>query len=380
MKKAYNINWVENLYIGQITSKWQSKNLLTQEQEAQVKASFPEGFYRPGIFVKIGLFFFGTIACSFFVGFLTIFFLDAGSDTTFSFLSLIACGCYLFFLEYLIKNRNLFHSGVDNALLYAAIVAVMVPLFILFEDAEVSVYCLVALMVLIPATLRYADLLTTTGCFLVLFTLLANSMMKFPLGKALLPFSVMILAAVIFWGIKKVNSVYYRDCKIVLQVLSLVTFYLGGNYFIVREGNAMLNDLHLSIAPQIAFAPVFYLFTTIIPVLYIAFGLKKHDRTLLIIGLLTLAFSVYTYHNYFSQLTPAQELVLAGVLMVAIATVVIRYLHTPKHGLSDEQEGQRQLANLEAILVAQNLGQTPHESEIELGGGNFGGGGAGEVY
>jgi hypothetical protein len=380
MKKAYNINWVENLYIRQIAAKWRSANMLTSEQEAQIKAGFPEEFYRPGIFVKMGLFFFATIACSFFVGFLSIFFLDAGSNLAFSCLSIVACGCYLIFLEYLIKNRKLFHSGVDNALLYAAVIAAMVPVFMLFENGDTAIYCIAALIILVPATLRYADLLTATGCFLATFTLLANVMMRFPIGKALLPFSIMIASAIIFFLIKKRETIYYCDCKKWLEILALVTFYLSGNYLIVREGNAMLNDLNLRVAPQIAFAPLFYLFTIAIPVIYIVFGLKNRDRVLFIIGLLTFAFSVYTYRNYFSQLTPAQELMIAGILLMAAAIGTIRYLRKPRHGLSDEQESERKLANLEAVLVAQSLGQTPQGNDLEFGGGNFGGGGAGEVY
>ncbi|WAC13641.1 hypothetical protein [Dyadobacter pollutisoli] len=380
MKKAYNENWIENLHIQQTASAWLSKNLLTKEQYEQVKALFPEQFYRPGIFVKIGLFFFATIACSFFVGFVSIFFIDSGSEIGFSFLSLICAVCFTVFLEYLIKNRGLFHSGVDNALLYAAVSAAMVPVFMLFENAGFWIYGIVALAILIPVILRYADLLATLIAFGVLFTLLADLMMKFPLGKALLPFSVMILSVVVYFMAKKNKSLYYQDCQKVLEVLSLFTFYLGGNYFVVREGNALMNDFSLPVSPQISFAPLFYFFTIIIPLAYIVTGLRKHDRILFIIGLLAFAFSIFTYRSYFSQLTPSQELAVAGALMIFIAWAAIRYLHTPKHELCDEPDGRRKLANLEAILVAQNLGQTPHENGIEFGGGNFGGGGAGEVY
>ncbi|TLV02613.1 hypothetical protein [Dyadobacter luticola] len=380
MRKAYNITWIENLHIVQTAAKWKSKNLLTSEQEALVKTKFPEHFYRPGLFVKSGLFIFGLIGCSFFAGFLSIFVADMASENTFSVVSLIAAVAYFFFLEHLIKNNKLYHSGIDNALLYAGIGAAMTPVFLLFEGAGFAVYCMLALIILTVATLRYADLLTTLGCFLALFALVGDLMMKFPIGKALLPFALMILSAIVFSQVRLIRNIYYQECKMLLQGLCMVVFYLGGNYFIVREGNAMLNELHLPISPQIDFAPLFYLFTTAIPIGYIFFGLKKHDRLFLIIGLFCFGFSIYTYRHYFSPLTPAQELLVAGALLITIAASAIKYLHTPKFGLSDEQDGRRKLANLEAILVAQNLGQTPAEKGFEFGGGNFGGGGAGEVY
>lgn len=381
MKKAYNESWVENLHLQYKVAEWKSKNLVTGDQEEQANELFPEKFYRPGIFVKIGLFLFGVVACSFFVGFLSLFIYDTSSELGFSTLSVICCACFVFVLEYLIKSKHLFHSGVDNALLYAAITAAMVPVFLLFENAPLWVYCLVALAIIVPATLRYADLLGPIAIFALIFTILADLMMKFPLGKALLPFAVMILSGMIYLFSRKIKDIYYRECRQILEVLSLVTFYLGGNYLVVRELNALISGLNTSVAPQIAFAPLFYFFTFGIPVLYIVGGLKRADRVLLIVGLLAIAFSAYTYVNYFSPLTASQELVLAGVLMIAASVGLIKYLATPKHGISDEQNRKNSVENLQAVIAAQQLGVTPaNEPGLEFGGGTFGGGGAGEVY
>ncbi|MCF0068956.1 hypothetical protein LZD49_00645 [Dyadobacter sp. CY261] len=380
MKKAYNETWVENLHIQHQAAEWKSKNLLTDEQEEEVIAQFEEKFYRPGIFVKIGLFIFAVVACSFFVGFLSLFIYDTGSEIGFSTLSLLCCGCFVFFLEYLIKTKNLFHSGVDNALLYSAVTAAIVPVFLLFEHAPLWIYCLVALTIVIPATLRYADLLGALAIFGLIFTLLADLMMKFPLGKALLPFGVMLISAGIYLVARKSTDIYYRECRQILEALSLVTFYLGGNYLVVRELNAIISGLNVSIAPQIAFAPVFYFFTLAIPVAYIAAGLKKANRIIFVIGLLAFAFSVYTYSHYFVALTVSQGLALAGTLMILVSVLLIKYLHTPRYGISDEQNRKNDLADLQALITARHLGATPAEPGLEFGGGTFGGGGAGEVY
>lgn len=380
MKKAYNQTWVENLRVQRQAAEWKFRNLLTEEQEAQVKELFPEKFYRPGIFVKIGLFCFAVVAASFFVSFLTLFLFDTGSDTSFSALSLICCACFIVALEHLIKTKNLFHSGVDNALLYAAITAAMVPVFLLFDHAPLWGYCLIALAVIVPATLRYADLLGPIAIFGLIFTIMAELMMKFPLGKALLPFAVMILSGVIYTLARKSKDTYYHECRRIFEVLALVTFYLGGNYLVVRELNALISGLTVSVAPQIAFAPLFYFFTLVIPLSYVFFGLKKSDRVLFIIGLVAFAFSVYTYKHYFGILTASQGLVLAGIVMIATAIALIKYLHTPKHGISDEQNRKNSLENLQAVIAAQQLGVTPANQGLEFGGGTFGGGGAGEAY
>ena len=385
MKKAYNETWVENLHLQRQAAEWTTKHLLTADQEAQVKELFPERFYRPGLFVKIGLFCFAVVATSFFVGFLSLFVYDTGSDLGFSTLSLVCCACFFFVLESLIKTKLLFHSGVDNALLYAGVTAAMVPVFLLFQQAPFWAYCLIALAIIIPATLRYADLLGPIVIFGLIFSIMADLMMKFPLGKALLPFAVMIVSAVIYGLARKSKDIYYHECRQILEVLSLVTFYLGGNYLVVRELNALISGLNVSVAPQITFAPLFYFFTFAIPLLYIIIGLKRAERIPFVIGLLAIAFSAYTYVNYFSTLSASQELVLAGVLMIVASIAVIRYLHVPKHGISDEQDRKSSLENLQAVIAAQQLGATPVSGGLsgpglEFGGGTFGGGGAGEAY
>jgi hypothetical protein len=381
MKEAYNTEWVRNISIQQSAESWVNKNMLSQEQFELVKTHFPDPFYNPGIFVKIGLFIFALFGCSFFTGFLSIFVMGTYSgDGAFSLLSVISALSFFAALEFLIKERKLFHSGVDNALLYAGLGALMVPFFALYNDPPVWLTCTYALLILIPAYLRYADLFTAFSIFIVAVVLLANLMMKLPLGAALLPFAMMSFSVLAYFINKRRGSDYYARCQMLLSALCLMTFYLGGNYFIVRQGNAMLNDIAAAIAPQIPFASIFYFLTLSIPVLYIVLGLRQKDRILLWIGLFAFAFSVFTYRYYFDFLTIEQGLTLAGLLLMLLSGFVISYLKSPKAGLTDEILSKRQLANLEALIAAQHLGSAPQERSIEFGGGNMGGGGAGNTY
>lgn len=219
MKKPYNETWIRNLAVQEISERWYFKNLISQVQFEAVKTNFPEHFYRPGIFVKIGLFLFSTIACAFFIGFISLLFTNT-SGKTFAVITFICFLCLSFLLEYLIINRKLYHSGTDNALLYAAIGLLASTVFILFEHLEFWQYCVLLLIVLVAATYRYADMLTTAGSFLTLFTLMANLMMKVSLGKALLPFAVMALSIAIYYLMKKLKiritkiaGLYWKLCR-----------------------------------------------------------------------------------------------------------------------------------------------------------------------
>lgn len=379
MKRAYKETWVENLALQQIAENWFSQNIITKEQFEKTKINFPENFYRPGIFVKIGLFLFACIACAFFIGVMSLFIIDAANNV-FSVVSIFCCACFVFFLEYLIRERMLFHSGVDNALLYAALGTAITPVFLSFENLEIWQYCIFILLVFSLAIYRYADIYVSAAAFVALFTLLANLMMKFALGKALLPFAIIMVSVIIYFLARKIKITYYKDCRIVIEVLSLITIYLGGNYYVVREGNAYLSDLAMFISPQIPFASIFYALTLAIPLIFIFLGLKTHNRILLLVGLLALAFSIFTYRYYFGFLTVSQGLTVGGIAMILLSILCIKYLHKPHYGLCDEPDSERKLANFEALMAAQYLGQTPQENSLEFGGGSFSGGGAGDKY
>jgi len=161
--------------------------------------------------------------------------------------------------------------------------------------------------------------------------------------------------------------------------MALVSFYLAGNYYVVREGNAMLNSLSESV--QIVYAPIFYFFSGIIPALYIFFGLRNHDRRLLIIGILVAAFSIFTYQIYFSTLPTEIELVLLGAILIAFSIVAIKKLNPEKFKITSEPIGTNKHKDLEALLVNQAIIQPGQgSSQTQFGGGNFGGGGAGGAY
>jgi hypothetical protein len=160
-----------------------------------------------------------------------------------------------------------------------------------------------------------------------------------------------------------------------------MTFYLGGNYFIVREGNALVNKIYTT-SQQFAFAPFFYFLSITVPVFYVVFGLKKHDRLTFVMGLLCAAFSVFTYRYYFGFLPTEIALILSGILLIVLASGFIYYFKMPKHGFTYSPESDKEGINLETILLAE-ITQTKlgsDEQSFKFGGGTTGGGGAGGEY
>lgn len=385
MKKAYNETWVENINNQEIIDDWFFRKLISAEQRNEAYQAFPVGFHQSNFFVKTGLFLFTCIVASAGLGFVSLFLFEIFSESRFGFslISLIYAFVFLYFLEYFIKKNKFYHSGVDNALLYALLSAAFSAI-VGFTDFALPtwIYCIIALVVLLPALLRYTEPIVA---FVAYFTWLAFWFLfvtQYPIGKVIIPFMIMLISAITYFGVdfwrKKEAGNYYTEPQNILKILALATFYFGGNYLIVREGNALLNDLSSSV--QIDFAPLFYLFSTIIPIFYIFYGLRKHDRKFLLVGIGTAAFSIFTYRQYFSALPLEWALTISGFLLVGLCIWAIRLLKKPKFGLTSAATGTNEFKNLEAFIVNQAMQQPHQPSKTDFGKGDFGGGGAGSDY
>jgi hypothetical protein len=398
--KAYSETGLYNERVRRTAKTWLKQGLLLPEQAAAINGAYPSDFYRPLFFIKVGLFLFTLIGCFACAGMLTLLFGESThyDSTAFLLLDALLCGgIAIGVLEMLISSSRLHHSGPDNALLYFALGSFLTALaFFYFEVLKVSsdsttlisngllwwLLLPVALLFFV-ATVRYADALTAAACYLTVLGSIAAFALQFSLGKLLLPF-VLMLASFGAYKLSKVlyrrpDFLYYETCLRTFKALALLTLYLGGNYLVVREANAAINDLPLSV--QVGFAPLFYLFTAAIPVLYVVLGLRKPDRIFLHLGLLTFGFSLYTYRHYRALLPTEVALTLGGALLVLLAGACLRYLRKPKHGLTAAAEPTQNQLNLESLVMVQVAKPVAAPAGgFQFGGGQSGGGGATGSY
>jgi hypothetical protein len=405
--KAYNTHWAHHQAMQATAGTWQKRGLLTDAQLAAVHSAYPLDYYRPNVFLRVTLFFFtvvGTLAGS---GFLGLFlyeglFRDSSSQQEEVLLivtALLSAAACLFVLEVSIRSSRLYHSGVDNALLYAALSwLVFLVLYVATSNTAVSYYggfllfsphltvaLLLILVLLLAATIRYADRIVAAVAYGAYLLFLANCSLQIPGGRLLLPFVLMLASAGAYLLVRRLtyrpDYLYYKPCLTLLKALTLLTFYMGGNYWVVREGNASLSGAQVS--GQVPFAWVFYIFTAAIPVAYVVLGLRRFDRIWLWVGLLIVGFSLFTLRYYRSLLPPEVAATLAGAVLVATMLGVARYLRTPRHGLTAASDGDEdnQKFNLESLIVAQTATvPQPAAPGFQFGGGSSGGGGADGSY
>ena len=385
--QAYKPEWAFFTTLRERAARWQRQQLLSPEQLASIEAAYPLDYYRPVWPLRVGLFLFALLGLSMAGGF--TFLITDNSPLAAAVLHCVAC---FVVLELLIKDRRFYHAGADNALLYVGLATAVgliahvsytylwpIHLDQAFTPSYTIAPLLLILALLLVATVRYADALVTAAATGVVLLLTAIIGIHIPFGLALLPFLMMGAAGALLALHRSLArrlagtqlADYYASCLLMLKVLGLVILYLGGNYLVVREGNAELHNLIVS--EQVPFAPLFYAFTAGIPLLYIVLGLRRADRPMLLVGLLAAAFSLFTLRYYRSLMPPEVAAVLAGVILTVVAGILLRALRPARFGLTSEPDDEPQHFNLENLIQA----QTAHAPGAPAGGFQFGGGQSG---
>lgn len=384
--KAYPPSWAQDDALWTAARRWQRRGLLTLAQQAAIEAVHPTTYYRPNNWLRGLLFGVTLLAAGSALVLVVLLSEDRLSPLAYGGLALLTA---LVVLELVIKNAHHYRSGVDDALLYSALLAWGFLAYYLTRNATSGslasptlwLWLLPVLVALLAALVRYADPVVAAGCFAATLALLANSLLQSSVGQLMLPFGVMAATGLLLLALRRLPAradyFYYRSAGLVLRTLGLALLYLAGNYLVVREGNAELLG-GSGPSGQIPLAPLFYVFTAGIPLAYIGLALRRHDRLLLIMGLLTLAFSIYTLRHYRTLLPPEVAATIGGVVLLAGALAALRYLRTPRHGLTAQADDEAAPHfNLESLVVAQTAhAPAAPTAGFEFGGGQSGGGGA----
>lgn len=387
---AYSIKALLELEILEEAKKWLDKKMISDAQFDTIKEKHRHDLFIPNIFVRIGLFILTVILVNAALGLISVFNIFFDSTET-------VIGGFLFFfglvtltaLEGTISIKKTYRAGIDDGLLYLSSFYLIMGVCLLFNDIietsrnETLIYIFIAFPFLVAASIRYLDRLMAAlsfGCFiLIVFLIFLNAG---SIGKSLIPFIIMISTAFTYFIAKK----YYREDYFhlwkhnfwVVQFLSLLTFYLAGNYYMVRELSIEMLNMPLNPGEDIPFSILFHIATVLIPLIFILYGGKMKDRPLFICGLITLALSVLTFKYYYSFAPIGVSLTVSGILITALVWFCIKYFNPFKYEITSEKAEELFSSDAEALVISYSFPQhdTMPKNEAGFGGGSFGGGGA----
>jgi uncharacterized membrane protein YgcG len=380
---AYNTHDLDANATCTEAEKWWKKGLLTAEQRQAIRTHYNSHFYTPNVFLRICLAVLSWILICAMLGIGVIFF-DPNNRLGTGVLLVFFGGVLFTALEYYIREKKYYQAGIDDALLHMALTLTIVGVCLLFPEVfdDPLPYFLIAFPMLLIGAIRYVDKLATVSSFACAIAILFLACLEIGgILKNIIPFVLMAFTGGTYGLVRKNKEKeelrFWTECLQVVEFMSLFLLYLAGNYFVVREGNELLLS-----SDTVAFSFLFYLFTLAIPVVYIYFGLKNKDRLMLWAGLLVVVLSVLTFKYYFNPTHNPVSITLAGAFLVIGSYLAIRYLKKGHAIYSYKEDDEQAFANAEALMLAQSFGtpaQTP-EKDFQLGGGQFGGGGASSDY
>lgn len=376
---AYSKQDLFNLYMQEQLSEAFHYKCISDETYKTILAKHSHKLYTPNYFIRIGLALLSIVAVIFSVALLLLVVgLNADSGVS-GLLIFCAISCYGF-LELLVKNKRFYNAGIDNVLL------VMISLFILsafvvqngFNDnyqaplITISVVCAWFCIRFTDAFMAVISFVTFLG-FVFLLYIQAGAW-----AIATAPFLIMLMCVLFFVTAKKSiqnkNMFAYKKCMQWLAFVALVCFYIAGNFYVVNELSITMFNMLLP------FGSVYWIFTFLVPVCYILYGVKKRERLFYRTGIALLILSVLTVRYYYTVMPAEVAMLVFGGVIVIIAIVVIKYLKTAKHGYKFENIDQpaKNILNAEALIIAEVFGkkQIPQSTATTFGGGSSGGAGA----
>ncbi|MDQ3051926.1 MAG: hypothetical protein M3Q95_13660 [Bacteroidota bacterium] len=385
---SYNRSEIAKNYILDLAGKIYPANLISPEQYKRIQDEFIPVLYTPSVFVRFGLFIFCSILINAALGLITsilVSFMD--NEKTIGVLMILAFGIFIWALEFFIHQKQHYRSGIDDCLLYYAVgflAAGLILLTNLFEPLQIA---LIALPVFALASWRYSDSFLAALAFICLYVCVFLFFKDFAFGRLWMPFifmSISILLLSYFNAMLKKDSLFYMDHVLkVLKAGSLVMLYTSLNYFIVREGNLMLNGMNgTDLTADIPLSGIFLFATCLIPLIYLVWGLHSNDRLILWTGLVILLLTLLTIKYRFYTIEYKNLMTITGLVLLTGSWLGIRYLKRHKQRYTFDKEDYNEgegLMQAEAFVISQTMGDQAQNvpDATRFGGGAFGGGGAG---
>lgn len=384
MKSAYNPEWIYNLAVIKETKRWWKHDFISEDQFKKISSNYKVDFYHPNVMIRILLFVAALLALGGVSGFFFLIFADAGETILSVMCVAYGLGSFLVLEKFFIENKH-FKSGVTEAVLYHACGFVIGGVAALTDMNSVALILIVAIAMLSFAAVRYLDLICTLCATLtfagLIFYICFNAG---DIVKQIIPFVIIIIFSIVYWYMRTLKQ--RKDLRIwtnnlvVLESLSLLLIYLGGNYLVVRELSVSLMDMNVPEGGDIPFAFLFYFLTVAIPVAYLYFGIRSKNVVLLRVSLVVIAFSAFTFKYYFSLGHPEITLTAAGAVLLSISLALMNYLKVNRGGFTRENLLSEKWShmNVEAFVISQTTGgnQINRTDSFKGGGGSFGGGGA----
>jgi MFS family permease len=382
---AYNKSVLKNTFAIKYAEDLLDKNFITKINLLSIKTQLPH-LNSSSFLIRIGFFLLGLFLISSIQGFLAL--ITIGLTNDFKLQLVLGLIISIIGAEFL-SRKDYFRHGLDDAFIISIPFSAAISIGIITENIFIG-FLMLALFGIVCA-IRYVHSISALIGIIGIIGLFVDLVIEHKLiNTAFLPFIILACGLFFyflnsFFGRKESNFIY-DDVMFLVKIVSLLLMYFSMNYLVVRELSEVLMNVKVTKGNDISFAWIFYILTFAIPIGYVFFGVKNHDRSKLWIGIFTLGFGVFTIRFYYAILPIEIAMIIGGILLFTITYFTIIQIQNKTTGVTfqpDLGSGNSIMSNAQALLVATLLPNSEiqnSESKMPFGGGEFSGGGAGGNY
>ena len=386
--QAYNYHDLQNQAIREQSSDAFLDKCISADSYQNILANYPSTLFTPNYFIRIALGLLTIVAVSFSALLLALVFSTSSNEGAMVLCIFLAVLTYVA-LEGLVKRKRFYNAGVDNILMCLTLIFLVSTVVVIELRNVYIIGSFITMLFSLWLCVRFTD--AFMACVSYLSAFLFTFLLFVKLGnvaKLTAPFVMMIFSGGIYLLMnillqRKKTWLYKFSCKAVI-LLTLLTFYASGNYFVVRELSIEMFGLPIGAKDPFPFGWMFWILTFAIPIAYITYGILKRNLLFIRTGIALTAASILTFRYYHAILPGEVALLIGGMILATVSYILTRYLKLAKHGFSFDPNSRppKELLDAQALIIAQAFGKkaTPHTKSVDFGGGSFGGGGAGSNY
>lgn len=385
---AYNHKSLDHLLMNEEAKTALNHTLISKEEADAIEKVYPVNFYMPNLFIRIGLFLLTAVIVLMVFGLFCLMIMGGGSDIKFGILTLFFSLLIYAGLEFLIREKNHYRSGIDDAMIWLSMGFMITAVNLLYPSISLLGQSILIFILSSYFLLRFGNILMGGLAFISFPCIVFYAVI--PLGdmaKTAMPFLLMAISFFVYWFMSKHRKnnrlKHYKNCCTLIEILALIILYVAGNYFVVREVSNSMFDLNLKEGESIPGGWIFWIPTVLLPIVFIFKGIQKRNVILLRTGLILVGAIVFTI-RYYHHLAPLEiAMSIGGIIMICIAYIITKYLTPPKFGFTHAEPNDPKLAGLlqlESLVVTQTFHQTtPIEPDKKFDFGEGSGGGAGST-
>lgn len=393
---AYNKPRLEQTFLLEEARNLSQGGFINTDQFRLIETQLTGLKTQNSFLIRIGLFLVGLILCGSICGVLSLSVFSIHSTTAVAILAFVFSGLCFAILEWMIAVKKYYGYGLDDAFLFSAQIAFIWGLFVVFDGLELREIWLIWYVIMGGAAItafcamRYLNVLSTLGACISLTLAVGYWLVETKVSIApLLMMLFAILIAVSFNYFKKhLKTVYYLKPIQTVIYYSYILFYLSGNIWVISHFSYYFSYAEDTVPGLLehVLSYFYWIFTFVVPLIYIFRSIKTRDKGWLWIGIAALFYSFYNLIGFTAFLTTDWWLTLSGALLFGGCLWVIAKLRHRQSGLTfevDRLNDDPTFMNAEALLVTAQLGLKPEvnqEAPMKFGGGGFSGGGAGGSY